>query len=482
MPTTRRPGFHFTSRAGWINDPNGLIHFAGETHLFYQWSPRFGVNDPLSMHWCHAITHDFVTWEPLPMALPPDELGSPWSGSCVADVSNSSGLFETAVGGLVAVYTAHHPNGAERQCLAVSADRGRTWAHHQGNPVLGDDTTRDFRDPKVFWHAPTGHWTMIVGVPHRLYTSPDLKKWTLSQELPFKSECPDLLPVPIEGETGERWLLNLGGREYVIGQFDGEHFTPDGPARPVDGGPDFYAPQAWNDLPPLTEAERAHSPAGCADHARRAVWIGWMNNWQYAKAVPHFGAWGVFSIPRELTLRRHADGALRLIQRPVRELGQKAQPQAVTGGDASEDDVLARGRRFVLDLRLRVAPGDCCGVQVFMATDEVELPPEDPTAAGADSHGLWVGFDDARKCWFLVRQPEEQSLPPGRFEWPVEDAGSGGERRLRLVLDECVLEAFADDGAVVFSSQVFAPFGNDLSMWFSGNDKSQASGERRDLA
>ena len=97
------------------------------------------------------------------------------------------------------------------------------------------------------------------------------------------------------------------GVRYLIGNFDGNTFTPDDPNAPAswaDWGKDFYATNTWNDI---------------SDSDGRRIWIGWFSNWQYANKEPTELWRGAQSIPRVLTLRRYSD-SLRLVQRPVEEL------------------------------------------------------------------------------------------------------------------------------------------------------------------
>ena len=112
-----------------MNDPNGLVYYDGEYHLFYQYNPDDIVWGP--MHWGHAVSTDLVHWEHLPIALYPDEVGNIFSGSAVIDWENTAGFGKEA---MVAVFT-HEHNGRQMQSLAYSTDKGRTFTKYEGNPV-----------------------------------------------------------------------------------------------------------------------------------------------------------------------------------------------------------------------------------------------------------------------------------------------------------------------------------------------------------
>lgn len=295
-----RPKLHFTAKHGFINDPNGLIFIDGRHHAFYQHNPHDSVHGP--MHWGHAVSDDLVHWQELPIALYPDALGQCFSGSAVATPDDEVAL----------LYTAHLENDGEEplqtQCL-VYANRALThFRSAPNNPVLANPgLIKDFRDPKVFWHAPSEAWIMLIthGRHVGIYRSSDLLDWTLASEFGHTSgapgedlwECPDLVEVPVAG-GGTRWTFIVGvwagapgggsGTQYFPGEFDGYLFQPDGQDTDVhwfDHGRDCYAAQSF---------------AGRDTLAPRV--IAWFSNWQYANHTPTSGFRGSFTLPRDLYL------------------------------------------------------------------------------------------------------------------------------------------------------------------------------------
>jgi levanase len=245
---TYRPQFHFTPAQNWMNDPNGPIFYNGQYHLFYQYNPAGTQWGNIS--WGHAVSKDLVHWTELPLAIPQDANEFVFSGSVVFDRTNSSGLGTTANPPLVAIYTsAQKATGIQEQALAFSTDGGLTWTKYAGNPVLNLNS-HDFRDPHVFWYAPTKRWVMVVALSAlhmvSIYTSVDLKSWTHRSDFgPTGAtggvwETPTLFPLNVNGDPRhQKWVLVVGinpgavaggsGEQYFVGSFDGKAFTSDDP-------------------------------------------------------------------------------------------------------------------------------------------------------------------------------------------------------------------------------------------------------------
>ncbi len=316
-----RPQIHYTPARNWVNDPNGMVYVDGVWHLFYQYNP-YG-NDWGNMSWGHATTKDLMHWEEQETALYRDELGDIFSGSAVIDKNNTAGF---GAGAMVALYTSAGDH--QQQSMAYSTDGGKTFTKYSGNPIIGNTTRGDFRDPKVFWHEPSQQWVMSLALGWscgiEFWTSRDLRSWQFASA--FTSdiirthncqwECPDLIELPYDG--GTKWVLivnvNPGGPTAgsgimcFIGDFDGTTFTADDLNYPMwmDFGMDNYAGVTWS-----------NAPEG------RKVLIGWMNNWLYSGAVPCSPWRSAFTLPRDLSLVI-VDGKPQIASRPSKEVDQVA--------------------------------------------------------------------------------------------------------------------------------------------------------------
>jgi sucrose-6-phosphate hydrolase SacC (GH32 family) len=232
-----RPQFHYTQGQGFVNDPNGLVYYQGEYHMFYQDRQACG------QAWGHAISRDLVHWTELGIAIPCEGTERIFSGSIVIDKDNTSGFGTAENPPMVAIYTSARP-GNQSQSLAFSLDRGRTWTKYEVNPVL-DIGSGSFRDPKVFWHEETQRWIMPIALSSlrqiAFYSSANLKDWTFESHfgplgaVTGEYEVPDVFPLTVEETGEEKWvmLVNInpgainGGSalQYFVGEFDGHEFT-----------------------------------------------------------------------------------------------------------------------------------------------------------------------------------------------------------------------------------------------------------------
>src|SRR6185312_9067333 len=299
-----RPQFHFTSRCGWLNDPNGLVFYQGEYHLFYQHNP-YGWNWG-NMHWGHAVSKDLVHWKELPVALYPDEHGAMFSGSAVVDWNNTAGFQTGAEPALVAMFTA--AGNPFTQGIAYSNDRGRAWTKYKNNPVIGHIVAEN-RDPKVVWFAPEKKWVMALYLDrndYALFSSHDLKSWQKLSDvnLPGDSECPNFFEVQLDGDAhNTRWVFFGANGVYVVGKFDGQKFHSETQPQRLQNGNCWYASQVYSDIPPSDG---------------RCILVPWgrLPDGEIFRGMPFNQMMG---LPVELTLHSTGSGATLAVD-PVREL------------------------------------------------------------------------------------------------------------------------------------------------------------------
>ncbi|NYI03773.1 glycoside hydrolase family 32 protein [Allostreptomyces psammosilenae] len=458
----QRPRFHFVSPAGWLNDPNGLSHWKGVYHLFYQYNPYGPVHHRI--HWGHATSTDLVTWTDEPVALVPSEgpdVDGCWSGVLVDD------------GGVpTLVYSGRHGE-RELPCVATGSPDLRSWEKHPGNPVVaappeGVEVTA-FRDHCVWREG--GTWRQLVGSGVRgvggaafLYESADLRSWRYVGPLLTGDagrggpgdldwtgtmwECVDLFRLPAPADPahaadgtpagsataeGTDVLVFSAWDEgvthhplYWTGRYAGDTFTPTALHRLDYGQRYFYAPQSTRDA-----------------HGRR-VMFGWLQEGRGEAATAEAGWCGVMSLPRLVTMG--TDG--RLAQRPVPEVDRlrrehaAAGPLTLGGGEhAPLDDV--RGDQLDLVTTLRLEPGATARLTVRATPDGaertvVEIERRADGTPGADGGTLRLRREHSSLDPTVDTDPRHGPVP----------IGADGVVELRVLVDHSALEIFAGGRAL----------------------------------
>ncbi len=437
-----RPQFHFSPATNWCNDPNGLVYNNGLYHLFYQFNPSGNIWG--HMTWAHATSKDLLHWKHQPVAILEENGVMIFSGTCVVDKNNTSGFGKKGDVPMVAVYTGHIENVNQSQHIAYSLDDGISWTKYAGNPVL-DLGKKDFRDPKIFWHAPKKYWVMSVMLPveHvvQFYSSVNLKNWKLLSEFGPAGdtsavwECPDLTLVPIEGMPGKKkWLLQMsmnGTMQYFVGEFDGEKFINETPATTIlrpDYGPDYYAAIAYNQLP------QAHLPTA----------IGWINNWNYANDIPTTPWKGAMSIPRNLSVKK-MNNEWRLIQKPVASILtlRKKIIQLADQDIAGKKILPLKGKQFEMDFLMEPGRKSTAGVRVAVNKNNF----------------FEIGYDAARAMFYIDRSKVSNTAFNENFKklhrFEKEVALTTNKIQVKVFFDNSIVEVFVNGGEAVFTTQLF---------------------------
>ncbi len=352
-----RPQFHFSQKVGWNNDPNGMVYYDGEWHLYLQHNP-VGWNWG-NMTWAHGVTKDLVHWQQLPNALHHKEKDAMFSGGGAVDWKNTGG-WKTGENDVVFITWTSTGRG---ECIAYSNDKGRSFTEYEGNPVI----KHKGRDPKPLWYSYAdnenplsdeaaelgGHWVLAIydedkeyGRGIAIYTSTNLKEWELQSKLPGYYECAEIFSLPVDGDKEKvRWVIFAADARYAVGSFDGKVFKPGHEGQhQLHSGP-FYASQLFSDAP-----------------GGRRIQIGWVRI-----ALDGMSFNQTFTFPTELSLRTTDEG-IRMFGEPVGEIekihGEKHSAENKSLSDNQAFDLVTSGALFDIRATFEVGNAKRIGLNV----------------------------------------------------------------------------------------------------------------------
>jgi sucrose-6-phosphate hydrolase SacC (GH32 family) len=406
-----RPQFHFSTRRGWNNDPNGLVYYDGEYHLFYQHNPfGWSYGSDANKAWGHAISKDLIHWKELSDAIHPDNQGGIYSGSAVVDKLNTTGFQSGVEKPIVCIYTSAggktpwSKGKPFTQSIAYSNDRGRTFAKYNGNPVQEEIETMN-RDPKVIWHDLTNQWVIVLYLENNVmgfFTSKDLKSWQLQSryERDFLHECPELFQLSVDGnQKNMKWILYAANGRYDIGQFDGKKFIPESKGIEFNYGNCFYASQTFNNIP---------------EKDGRRIQIAWGLN-----PLPGMPFNQQMLFPIELTLRTTEDG-LRIFSQPINEI------KKIYGKNWDLQEIIVEeGQQSILD------------ENNFKGLYDISFQFE---IGNAERFGLIINNIQ------ITYEINEQKLYCQQRFAPLKQVK--GTIKFRILVDRTTLEIFVNDGQV----------------------------------
>ena len=294
-----RPQFHFTSRRGWLNDPNGLVWQAGEYHLFYQHNP-YGWNWG-NMHWGHAVSPDLVHWKELPTALYPRQFGD-WcfSGSAVVDAHNTGGFQTGSRAAARRGLHQHRPGRVHRLQQRPRAGPGRNTRAIPWSSTRAAIPSWSGTSPQALDHGRLRRGRRASRAsPSTL--RPTSSNWTFESRIDGFFECPDLFELPVDGDRrkGTGGCCTPPTASTSLGDFDGRAFhSTSGKDKHQLWYGNFYAAQTFSNTPD-----------------RRRIQIGWANGVTFP-GMP-FNQQMALPVRADLAHRRRRPAAVRRAGRGI---------------------------------------------------------------------------------------------------------------------------------------------------------------------
>lgn len=456
------PSYHLAAPAYWMNDPNGLVYFKGEYHLFYQhnpYSPKWG-----KIHWGHAVSSDMIHWKHKPVALAPSEnydKDGIWSGSAIVEDDT-----------LYLLYTGHTENKVnektvihQTQNLAMSKD-GINFGKSANNPVIKmaphysylEFSSKDFRDPYV-WKQSDRYYA-LVGTQYEktkdgavlLFKSKDLRNWVFINitaigskgEMGHMWECPNLIHIgsddvlmisPQGIKPHGKMFLNKYQSGWFVGKLDYDtgKFKQKGAFGLFDHGFDFYAPQVIK------------TPDG------RNIIIGWLDMWD-TKMPEQANNWaGMMSIPREMKI---VNG--KVVTTPVSELktlrGEKiSYAEQTVNGERAFNNV--KGDIYEIETQVDLTKAQNFSIKLRTSSSQETV----------------LSYDKNTKVLKLNRDKSGHELTGEReVTLPLTE----NLLKLQIFVDKSSVEVFANNGQAVLSSRIY-PDKNSIGIKFTSTGEAK---------
>ena len=424
-----RQRYHVQPITGLSSDPNGFALHKGTWHLCYQWCPWGAVHG--LKYWYHVTSPDLIHWQNAGIGLAPD---------CFYDNRGThSGSAISQDGELVFFYTGNHRDEdwtrTPYTCAAVLGEDNRPRKLEK--PLFGprDDHSEHQRDPKVVWNKEKGKYYIFIGAQTLdkrgcvlIYESEQLLSgWRFAGELKVPGyeafggmwECPYIVNIsgrdvlifspqytklPGRGESTNHNVYLIGTMDY-----DTLTFTPDGPYRHLDYGFDFYAAQGAASI-------------GDPDRAILIAWIGLPDNHYPTEEEDWEGS---LSLPRELRIR---DG--KLVQTPLPGLEVLRDTQIAPEGKLPA----------VCELELTASGDGDVDFNLFTRAD--------------GTGGLRLHYDSASKRCTVDRSGMDKRFNQAvgeTLDMPLD----APLKKLRVFIDRCSAEIFANDGEATFTTHVY---------------------------
>ena len=376
--------YHFYAPKGRINDPNGVIFYKDNYHIFYQYNPY-------ENHWNNisigvATSKDLLKFDDFKVALAPTkEVDGIFSGSIIEKDDN-----------LHLIYTKHiERNNFRKESISEAFSNDGIGFKSDFKDLVDEDTlplfdSENFRDPFIYKEKDT-YYLFIASRDKEenlgkvfVLRSKTLDNFKYYFEIGPLEVFGEMVECPAIGKIGDYYVLvyskikkDESGKDihttgYLLLDMDLENgYYAILKCGVMDASKDFYAPQLFK------------------TKSGELALISWFDSWDYKpfEQEHNLESCGIFTYPRILEIENGA-----IIQKPYKEIQKHVETQfKYLGGfikttsliklvafDEFKIDFINDKNEKVLELlyykdRLHLRSGDLIDTSIFEYKEEVVL-------------------------------------------------------------------------------------------------------------